>query len=79
MEKLRSRRKNISFCRPSMGWQYRNMTMLSSIELGISALDQALRLLLSLTTTLAITSETLAVMWDTDEMDAEAIMLLKCV
>ncbi|XP_065912607.1 apoptotic protease-activating factor 1-like isoform X2 [Dysidea avara] len=79
MEKLRSRRLSIALRRPPMGWQYRNMTLLSSIELSISALDQELREyfyhLVVLDNNVAITSEALAVVWDTDEMDAEAIML----
>ena len=79
IEKLQSRRLSISLRRPPQGWQYRNMTLLNSIELGISALDQELQEyfyhLVVLDNNVAITSEALAVMWDTDEMDAEAIML----
>jgi len=83
VEKLQSRRLSISLRRPPVGWQYHNMTLLNSIELGISALDQELREyfyhLVVLDNNVAITSEALAVMWDTDEMDAEAIMLRMCV
>lgn len=82
-EKLRSRQLSIALRRPPVGWQYRNMTLLKSIELSISVLDQELREyfnhLVVLDNNVAITSEALAVMWDTDEMDAEGIMLRKCV
>lgn len=77
-EKLQSRRLSIQLRRPPAEWQYPNMTLVHSIELSINSLDDELKKyfqhLVVLDYHVAISSEALAILWDTDPMDAEDIM-----
>lgn len=77
-EKLRSRRLSIQLRRAPAEWQYSSSTLLGSIELSINSLDDELKeffqQLVVLDYHVAITSNALATLWDTDTMDAEEIM-----
>ena len=82
-EKLQSRRLSIQLRRPPAEWQYPNMTLVHSIELSIDGLDEELKKffqhLVVLDYHVPISSEALAVLWSTDAMEAEDIMLRECV
>ena len=77
-EKLQSRRLSIQVRRPPPEWQYASKTLVHSIELSISSLNEELKKffqhLVVLDYHIPISSEALAVLWDVDVMDAEDIM-----
>ena len=82
-EKLQSRRLSIQLRRPPAEWQYPSMTLVHSIELSINEMDKELKKLFHHLVVLVyhtpISSEALAILWATDAMEADDIMLRKCV